>query len=148
MNNELIEEKSWWERHWKWIIPTSGIIFISAIIFFSSGLGGITADITKAYADTELYENALEKVKSNQRVSEILGEIEEIDKFAIVEGSVKYATDNKTVNSSTRITGTKGKAKMDIIANRIDDKWIYEKINLRITKPIEEKQTIEIITTE
>jgi len=25
MNNELIEQKSWWKRNWKWLVPVSGI---------------------------------------------------------------------------------------------------------------------------
>lgn len=148
MNNELIQQKSWWKNNWKWLIPAVGILLISIVLFLSSGLGAITADFTKAYTDTQLYEKALGKVKSDKRVIEILGEIEPIDNFAIMEGSVKYSDDNKTVNSSIRITGAKGKAKMDITANLINNNWDYEKINLRISEPIEKKQTIEIITTE
>lgn len=148
MNNELIQQKSWWKNNWKWLIPAVGILLISIVLFLSSGLGAITADFTKAYTDTQLYEKALGKVKSDKRVIEILGEIEPIDNFAIMEGSVKYSDDNKTVNSSIRITGAKGKAKMDITANLINNNWDYEKINLRIREPIEKKQTIEIITTE
>ena len=146
MNNELIKQKSWWKRHWKWFIPITGTILISIVIFFLSGLDGITADFTQAYADTELYENALQKVKSDKRVTELLGEIEPIDKLAILEGSVKYSLDNKTVNTSIRLKSTKGKAKMDITATRIDNKWDYEKINLRIREPIE--KTLGIITVE
>lgn len=146
MSNELITQKSWCKRNWKWFIPLTGIILILIIVFFSSGLGGTTADLTQAYADTELYENALQKVKSDKRVIEILGEIEPIDKLAILEGSVKYSQDNKTVNTSIRLKCIKGKAKMDITANRIDNKWDYEKINLRIREPIE--KTLEIIIIE
>lgn len=146
MNNELIKQKSWWKRHWKWFIPITGIILVSIVISFLSGLGQITTDLTQAYADTELYENALQKVKSDKRVTEILGEIEPIDKLAILEGSVKYSMDNQAVNTSIRIIGTKGKAKMDIVANQIDNKWDYEKINLRIREPIE--KTLEIIIIE
>lgn len=143
--NELVEDISWWKRNWKWLIPISGIIIISCIIFFTSGLSGITSELTQAYSDTELYENALEKVKSDKRAIEILGEIQPIDNFAILEGSVKYSANYKTVNSSIRLKGAKGKGMMDITANRIDSKWNYEKINLRIEKPTEKKQTIEII---
>ena len=148
MSNELLEHKSLVKRNLKWLISASVLIVFSVLIFFSSGLDGITADLTKAYTDTELYENALEKVKSDERIVEILGEIDAIDKFAILEGSVKYSSDSKTVNSSIRIKGVKGKGMMDITANRIGSKWGYEKINFRIEKPFEDKQTIEIIKTK
>jgi hypothetical protein len=148
MNNELVQQKNWWKRNWKWFVPVCGVIVLSIGLFFSSGMGKITSDFAQAYADTELYENALEKVKSNQDVIELLGQIEPIDKLAILEGEVKYSNDHKTVNSSIRIIGTEGKARMDISADRVNDKWNYTKINVRIKKPTDKKQTIEILSNE
>jgi hypothetical protein len=148
MNNELIKPKSWRKRNWKWLLPVSGLTIIFIILFFSTGMGSVVANITKAYADTDLYLKALEKVKSDQRVIELLGEIEPIDKLSILEGSVEYLDDNKTVNSSIRVKGKKLNARMDIVAIRINNKWNYEKINIRVKNPPEKKQTIEIITAE
>ncbi len=148
MSNELIEQKSWWKRNWKWFVPVSGILLILISIFISSGMVGTSTDLVQAYADTELYNQAVEKVKSDKRVTDLLGEIKPIDKLAILEGHVEYSNDNKTVNSSIRLVGTNGKASMDISADRIDNTWNYKKINIRIKKPIENKQIIEILTVE
>ena len=100
------------------------------------------------YSDKQLYENALLKVKSNQKVIELLGEIEPIDKLAILEGEVKYTDDNRTVKSSIRIKGSTGKGRMDIIADRVNKEWKYKIINVRIKNPPEKKPTIEIIKTQ
>jgi len=148
MNNELMEQKSWWKRNWKWFLPVTGFAIIFITIFFSLGLGGAFSNMAQAYADTELYENALEKVKSNQRAIKLLGEIEPIDKLAILEGSVGYSDDNKTVNSSIRVKGKKLIARMDITAIRINDKWDYKKINIRVKNPPEKRQTIKIVAEE
>ncbi|QLE02377.1 hypothetical protein HX109_12725 [Galbibacter sp. BG1] len=148
MNNELIEHKSWWKRNWKWFVPVCGIFVIAITVFFSSGMSGMATDFAQAYADTELYTNAIEKVNSDQKVTELLGEIEPIDKMAILEGQTDYSNDYRTVNSTVRIIGTKGKARMDITADRINNEWNYSKINVRIKNPSEKKQTIEIKTTE
>ena len=145
MNNELIEQKSWWKQNWKWFVPISGVILISITAFLLSGMGGITTDFAQAYADTELYKNALEKVNTNQKVNELLGEIEPLGKMAILEGQTEYSNDNQTVNSTVRIIGTKGKARMDITAEKLNSEWNYSKINVRIKNPPEKKQTIEII---
>ena len=147
MNTELIEQKSRWKRNWKWFVPICGVLLILTIVI-SSGIGGIGADLAKAYSDTELYKDALDKVKSEQKVLELLGEIEPIGKLAILEGEVRYTNNNQTVNSTIRIKGTKGKARMDILANRINNAWEYKKINVRIKNPPEKKQTIEIIKAE
>lgn len=148
MNNELIEQKSWWKKNWKWLIPLSGISLFIALTLFSSSVTEIGVDLVRAYSDTELYNNALKEVKSDKRIIELLGEIEPIDKLAILEGEVRYSNNKKTVNSSIRVIGTKGKAKMDISANLVNNSWDYQKINIRIKKPIENRQTIEILTTE
>jgi len=148
MDNELIKQKNWWKHNWKWLVPVSGIIMISFAIFFSSGMDGIATNLVQAYADTELYKDALEKVNSDERVKELLGEIEPIDNLAILEGEVNYTNDNHTVNSTVRLKGTKGNAKMDIIADRINNMWNYNKINVRIKNPPEKKQTIQIILAD
>lgn len=148
MDNESIRQVSWFRHHWKSVIPAIIIIFFSIVIFLSSGLDGITANLTKAYTDPELYKNALEKVKSDEKVIQILGEIEVNDKFTILEGSMKYSSDNKTLNSSIRLKGAKGKGMLDITASRVGAQWDYEKINVRIQKPSKNKQTSQLITLD
>ncbi|QXP59004.1 cytochrome c oxidase assembly factor Coa1 family protein [Olleya sp. HaHaR_3_96] len=148
MNNELIKHKSWWNRNWKWFVPVSGILLIIISVFISFGMSGIVSDLTQAYSDTELYEKALEKVKSDQKVTELLGEIAPIDNLAILEGDIYYTNNNQTVNSTIRLKGTKGKARMDITADKINNAWEYKIINVRIKNPPKNKQTIKIFKAE
>ncbi|MEM1002782.1 MAG: cytochrome c oxidase assembly factor Coa1 family protein [Bacteroidota bacterium] len=148
MNDELIEHKSWWKRNWKWLVPFCGISIIAITTFFSSGMGGIMTDFAQAYADTELYSNAIERLNSEQKVTELLGQIEPLNKMAILEGETDYSNNNQTVNATVQIAGTKGKARMDITADRINNEWNYSRINVRIKNPPEKKQTIKIKTAE
>lgn len=140
--NELIEDKSWLKRNWKWFTPLIGLFLIAIGIFFTSGLGNNIADITKAYSDSSLYENALKEAQKNERVKEVLGSLEPIDNMAILEGFVEYLNNNNSVNTSVRVKGSKGNGKMDIFANREGENWEYEKVNIRIKEP---KETIQII---
>lgn len=135
MSNELIKPKNWWSRNWKWLVPICGLMLISILIFFTTGMNGIATDFAQAYSETELYEDAIEKVNSEPKINEILGEIKPIDKLTILEGEVRYSNANNTVNSTVKINGSKGKANMDISADKIDGKWNYTKINVRIKKP-------------
>ena len=147
MTNDSIRQKSWYQRHWKWLIPTI-IVSIILVLFFSSGMNKVASDLTIAYSDTELYNNALEKAKANETVVAILGDIQPIDKLAILEGQVNFSDDNKAVKSSVRIIGTKGKARLDIVANKVDNNWSYKSINVRIKQPQDQKQTIAIVTKD
>ena len=130
--NELVKHKSWIKHNRKWFIPLLGLFIIVIVGFFSSGLGGKVKDISKAYADTALYENAIKEVKKNQKAINVLGEIKPTDKMAITEGFVSYSEDNKKVKSTIRIKGSKGKGKLDIHAERNEDSWIYKEIKIRI----------------
>jgi hypothetical protein len=100
------------------------------------------------YSDNSLYEKAIDKAKNNKRVMEVIGEIEPIDKLAILEGNAIYSNNNNSVTLSIRIKGDKGKGKMDISAERNGAAWNYKKINIRIKEPREEiqiiKDTIEV----
>jgi len=138
--NELILEKSWWKRNWKWFIPSVTVLSTLAIILslFASPI----PDIAKAYADNSIHENALLKARKNQQIIETLGVLEPIDKMAIFEGFVLYSNNNNTVNLTIRVKGTKGKGKMDITANKVNENWSYQKIAIRIKEP---KKTISII---
>jgi len=144
--NTLIQQKTWWQRHWKWLVPVSGVVVIAIVLFVSSGMDVVTKHVAQAYADTALYNDALKKVKADERVIAVLGDIAPIDKLAILEGQVEYSNNDKMVTTSVRIVGTKGKAKLDIAAHRVNEQWKYTKINIRIKNPPEKKQTIEIVT--
>lgn len=145
MNNDLVKQKNWWNRNWKWLVPLFGIVLLVTGVLISSGFFGFGSDFAKAYADSELYENALKKAQSNPQVIELLGEIEPIDKLSILEGAVEYSNNDNTINSTISIKGSKGKAKMDLTADKLNNEWDYRKIDIRIKSPPEKKQTIEII---
>ena len=102
-------------------------------------------DILNAYADTNLYNNALEIAKKNSKVIAILGELKPIEKSAILEGMVYYSKRLDTVNSSVRIIGTKARGRLDIFAIKINNEWKYYTLKIRIKKPLDKKQVIEIL---
>ena len=140
--NELIENKSWWNKNWKWIIPVIGILLISIFTISTTEIGENTFDIVKAYADPDLVETALIKAQENDEVKELLGTLEQVDKMAKLEGSVKYSNNDTSVDISVRVKGSKGKGRMRILAERNGETWEYKKIVIGIKKL---KRTIEII---
>ncbi|OOV18600.1 cytochrome c oxidase assembly factor Coa1 family protein [Flavobacterium sp. LM4] len=144
MDNELIVKKSWWGKNWKWFLPTLTLIFLLLFwLILSLSIDGNVTDIAQAYSDNSLYEKAIEKVKTNQRVLEVIGEIEPIDKLAILEGNAIYSNNNNSVELSVRVKGSKGKGKMDISADKNGTEWKYKKISIRIKEPKEEIQILK-----
>ncbi|WP_339626767.1 cytochrome c oxidase assembly factor Coa1 family protein [uncultured Maribacter sp.] len=145
MSNELIIRNNWFKRNWKWFVPVLLIFLLYIFLWSSSGLIGLFGDYGKAYADSSLYAIPMEKVKSNSRVREVLGEIEPMGKMTILNGAIHYSNDNKFVESTIKIFGKNGKAMLDISAEWINGSWVYNKINVRIKNPPENREVIPII---
>ena len=118
------------KNSWMWIVILIITLSGSIYLFSTSGMSSHTVNFVQAYLDKDLYQNALIKAKKDERVKMIFGELQPIDKLAILEGEVGYSNDNKTVNMSLKINGSKENGTMHILANREGEKWIYEKIDI------------------
>jgi hypothetical protein len=134
------------KKNLKWLIPIMVVLAIIIYLLSSSGMGKVATDLTQAYAGQDLYKNAIEKANSNQQVIEIIGEIKPIDKMTILNGEVNFSDDNQTVNSTIKVIGSKRNGKLDLTAERENESWHYEKINIRIEDSEKKKKTIEIIS--
>ena len=142
MDNELIERKNWFQSNWKWIVPlVLSLVLISGYLLSSSDEN--IMDFAQAYNDTALYEKAIEKANSNKRVLETVGEIQPIDKLAILEGNTIYTDNNTSVVLSIRIKGAKSKGKLDITAKKMGSEWEYKKIIVRCKNPKEEITVVD-----
>ncbi len=147
--NALIEHKSWFKRNFKWFIPLSIVLVFVLGLLFSSQLGRNIAGIAKVYSESSVCDNALEIAKKDEKVIQILGELQPLGKLAILEGAHNYSNDYNTLDITVDVKGSKMeskfRSKMDISADRNGDEWIYKTINIRIKEPEDLKQTIEII---
>lgn len=131
MDNDIIEEKSFWTKKWFWF---TGIITVGFIMLAISNFGGDILNFGQAYADPLLYQNAIDKANKNVKVIQNFGKLEQIDKLAILEGNTIYSNDNKSIATTIRVSGEKEKGKMDILADRIGNTWKYKSIKIRNKK--------------
>ena len=145
MKNPNKINNPWISKNWKWLLASCLLIAIFSWFFLAIGMGKISADLAKAYTDTALYTQAIRHAQANPKVNQFLGTIKPIDKLAILEGEVHYTNNDKTVQTTVRITGTKGKARLDITAEKEDSSWHYKTITVRIKNPPQNKQRIQIL---
>lgn len=146
--NKTRSNRSWSQKYWRSLLLLGGIFLLTVGFFFSTGSNKIIGDLTKAYIDKELTENALELAQQNERVTQLLGTLEPLDNMAILEGEVNYKNENKDVDLHVRVKGQKAKGIMDIEAYRKGDKWVYRTIELRIKNPPQNKETISVINSK
>ncbi len=141
--NETVHRPNWARRNWKWLLPLIVLVAIF-VISLPKGVGNATLHIAKGYTDSEIPENALEIVRKNERVSEMLGKLEPIGKMTILEGYVNYSKHADSVFMALTIKGNRGKGKMDIKAFKINGVWEYDTLKVRLKEPVFRKETIPV----
>jgi len=147
MNDSRLQHKNWWQRHWRCLIPVA-VIASGLLLLLSSVVGSAATDISKAYAQKDIFNDAFDLVKNHTEASSILGELEPMDNLAILEGAVNYSNNNQNFNASFRIVGSKARGKIDITADKINDVWVYKLIKVRVKQPEDKRQTIEVLNLE
>jgi len=138
---EYIQKTNWWRMNRLWILGIF-ILTLGSIIAILTVIGKPIGDFTKAMVDPSVYHNAFDIVKEDERVIALLGEVQPIGFFELIEGEARYENNDQKVNISIRIKGSKKNGTMDIVANKKHNKWDYETIRIRTKKP---KKIIEVI---
>jgi hypothetical protein len=138
MNYEIVREKSWFKRNWQWFIPLVAVCALGIILISSLASAGNAGDYATAMSDEKLYQNAIDKANENTEVKTILGKLEDVNNMAIIESTVEYSNNKQSVDLTVRVRGDKGKAKMDVKADKKGNEWNYSLIKLRIKDPKQE----------
>lgn len=133
------------KKQLKWVIPVILFAGIGLYLFTSSGMGKVASNLAQAYADENLYSDAIEKANSDPEVIRTLGEIQAIDRMTILNGEVMFSEDNQSVNSTIKLKGSNMTGKMDIVANRQGEAWHYESIRIRYQDTDKNKQSIQVV---
>lgn len=118
--------KSWWDRNWKWFVPTGCLsllvllgLFITAVFF------GVTSMMT----DSDAYKDAMKEVQHNKVVIEKLGSPIETD--GMTSGSISMNNDTGKCDLQIPIKGPKGKGTLFVVATKRGN-WKYDQLNLYI----------------
>ncbi len=126
--NELIQEKSWWKRNWKWVVPTGGCLTL--LILFIVFIASVVFGVTKAISGTEPYQDSFAKAQSNEQVIELLGEPIEID--GIMQGSINFSNNDGDADIRIPIKGPQGEGTIYVVGEKRNDVWTYSEQEVRI----------------
>jgi len=118
---ENTEHKNWFQRNWKWALPTGGCLLV--IILFIVFAGAMIMGLTSMFKDSEPYKFALSNAQSNELVITALGEPIEVN--GITKGNVDYSNNESHTNLEIPIRGPKGKAILRVVASKYNDGWEY-----------------------
>jgi hypothetical protein len=134
MNDDVVQNRNWWRQNRRWFLPLVTIAIITTCVAVA-GIAKSGDDFVAAFLDEALYKNAVAKCNQDKHVSDILGILAPIDEMAILESDAQYSEDKRSVKLTVRVKGDKATGRMDVVAHKIDNKWEYDKIRVRIKNP-------------
>ncbi len=125
---EIEERKGWFNRNWKWVVPTGGCLLITVllIVFAGSLFFGITSMMT----DSQAYQDSMEAAKNNEALIELLGEPIEVN--GTNRGSLNIRNGIKSADLSIPIKGPNGEATIYVVGEGINDNWTYQTMEVHI----------------
>lgn len=112
--------KNWFERNWKWLIPSGciGIIIIGALIAFI-----FIFMVFHFMKSSDVYKSALMEAKNNALVMEAIGS--PIKDAFLISGSISTSGHSGNAEFSIPIYGPEGKAKIFVNASKYGGKWSF-----------------------
>ena len=97
--------------------------------------GNATFRYGAVYLQPDLIENARVIAAKNKKVQEKFGELQSHSFLQLLEGEVIYADNNESITLTVGLIGSKNRGKLDIEAHKVNKKWKYDSIAVRIKKP-------------
>ncbi|MFH7002375.1 cytochrome c oxidase assembly factor Coa1 family protein [Flavobacterium bizetiae] len=133
MEDDYVEvRKSWWQRNWKWFVPTGCVsILLIFVLFIVSIFFGVTSMMT----NSDAYKGAMIEAQKNKQVIEKLGSPIEDD--GMTSGSINTSNDSGNCDLQIPIKGPKGKATLFIVAEK-KGTWKYSEMTVLIKATNEE----------
>lgn len=124
----------WWNRNWKWLVPTGCCLapligIVLAVAVFGIGIFGLVTGVSKMIKSSEPYQTALGRAKADQNVVAALGTPIE-GGFAM--GSVNTHNDTGDADLTIPITGPKGSGTIYVVGKRSGGEWSYSKLQVKI----------------
>lgn len=126
--DELQEQKSWWKRNWKWVVPTGGCLTIIIVIacFVGYGVYKVTSELSEN-TSVFTFVKVITEVQKNEEIADALGKpvrIEDDDYDpTLAENHLELALD---------LEGSKASGTLEVIADRTEEGWEYSKFEVTV----------------
>lgn len=131
-SNELIVRKNWWDRNWKWLIPTG---CLSLLILLGLFIAGVFFGVTSMMKESDVYKEVMTEVQHNEVVLEKLGS--PIEESGMTSGNISLSNDTGNCDLQIPIRGSKGDGTIFVVAERRGT-WKYSVKSVYIVATKEE----------
>ena len=119
--------KNWWERNWKWFVPTG---CLTLILLFCLFIGLIFTVVMGSMKSSDAYKQAVAKARANPTVVARLGA--PIAEGYWVSGNINVQNDSGNADLLIPISGPRGKAVVHAVASKSAGKWEFSRLSVVI----------------
>jgi hypothetical protein len=119
----------WWQRNWKWFVPTgclSLLVLGAAFIFF------IFAIVLGALKSSDAYKTALAKAQADPRVVSALGSPVKAGLF--VTGKTNVSGSSGNADLTVPLSGPNGSGTLYFVAAKFAGDWTFSKMVVTVEK--------------
>ena len=114
------QQTSWWDRNWKWFVPTGCVTLIVLFILF---FGGIFYGVSSLMKNATPTKEAFQLASTNTEVIDVIGE--PIKQGFMFTGNISTSGSTGNADIVMPIEGSKGEGEIYIIAEKKLGKWEY-----------------------
>jgi hypothetical protein len=125
-----LENKSWWSRNWKWVVPVGCLLPLLVVV---GCIGSIFMVATTAMKSSDVYKDALVKAESNPEVVAALGT--PITTGFFTSGNINTNGPTGEAAFSIPLSGPKGKATIQLEAKKSAGEWSFSKLVVEVKDP-------------
>lgn len=121
------QQKRWFGRNWKWFVPVG---CLSMVVMAVAGVAAFIFFIFGAIKSSDVYQQALAKLRSNPAVVRELGE--PIEAGWSVNGSINVSNDSGNADIRIPVSGPKKSGTVYVVATKRVGKWDFSALEVEV----------------
>ena len=118
--------KSWWDRNWKWFVPTG---CLSLVVLFGLFIAALVFGVTTMLKESDSYKSAMNEAQHNAIALEKLGS--PIEDNGVASGSVNSSNSVEHCNLQIPIRGSKSRGTLYVVGTK-KGTWKYDEMSLYV----------------
>lgn len=125
--HEKAVRKSWFARHWFWVVPVGCLSVLALVAAF---VGAILLVVFGAMRSSDAYGIAMERAEQSDEVVAALGE--PIEAGWLVSGNIQVNGPSGDANLSVPLSGPSGEGTLYVVAEKKAGQWHFDTMEVEV----------------
>lgn len=119
--------RNWWERNWKWFLPT---LLVTGLLCFTGFCVLLFGMINSMMKSSEPYQTAMQRAQAQPQVIAALGEPIKAGYF--IQGNIGTQGSRGSADLAIPLSGPRGEATLYVVGEQTAGQWHYELMVVRV----------------